>query len=174
MKRLFLFFSLIFPTFIFAQEPLKFSEIITVDSVSKSELFIRGREWFNDNFKSSKDVLQIQDKETGELSGKGFFKVQYTSNYLGKRNYDINVSFQVNLWVKEGKFKYEMINFQENEFIFGLITDSDETNKKYSGFSQKQLNYMYLSLKNNTIERAKIMIEDLKQKMSVKSKSTNW
>lgn len=183
MKRLFLFFSLIFPTVIFSQEPIKFSEVITVDSASKSELFIRGREWFNDNFKSSKDVLQIQDKETGELVGKGFFLVNCTYTLMGKQvTVPAGVYFQVSLWLKDNRYKYEFVNFnvpgsKDMSSIMmnlGTITESNETTLKIPNLPQKRANEVYLSIKNNTIEKAKFLIESLKQKMSLQSKSTDW
>ncbi|NLH46839.1 MAG: DUF4468 domain-containing protein, partial [Acholeplasmataceae bacterium] len=67
--RLILILLIVFPLYTFSQEPVNYSEAIEVPNVEKNELFLRGREWFNDNFKSSKDVLQVIDKETGELSG---------------------------------------------------------------------------------------------------------
>lgn len=174
----FTFLSVAFPFLVFSQVPLTYSEAIEVSGVNKDELFIRGREWFNDNFKSSKDVLQIADKESGELSGKGIMEVIYTYKYMGTRTFPANVNFQMNVWVKDGKFKYEMTNFSvpggRESINFGLITTSDETDKKYPGLNAKKMNEMYLSIKQGIEVKAKLMIEDLKIKMAKKSKSTDW
>ncbi len=108
-------------------------------------LFERGREWFNDNFKSAKEVLQITDKENGELSGKGIMEIHYVFKYMGKREFTSNVRFQMSVWVKDGKYKYELKNFNipgDSESIaFGLITTSNETNVKFPGYSAKKLRY---------------------------------
>ena len=44
---------ILLPLFTFSQNPLEYSEIIEVPDVNQNELFIRGREWFNENFKSA-------------------------------------------------------------------------------------------------------------------------
>ena len=176
--RLILIFLIAFPFYSASQELLEYSEIIEVSNVNKNELFIRGREWFNENFKSAKDVLQITDKESGELSGKGIMEVHYVFKYMGKREFTSNVRFQMSVWVKEGKYKYEITNFYitgDNASIeFGLITTSNETNVKFPGYSAKKLNEMYLSIKQGAELKAKLLIENLKLKMSKKSKSSDW
>src|SRR5579862_4414223 len=57
-----------------------------IDSVtaSKNELFIRSKIWLVNTFKSSKDVIQLDDKESGKLMGKGMsmFAVEYGFNKM--------------------------------------------------------------------------------------------
>lgn len=174
----FLILLIALPFFAISQEPLTFSEVIDVPGVDKNELFIRGREWFNENFKSAKDVLQIADKETGELAGKGVMEAIYVFRYMGERKFPTDVNFQMNVWVKDGKFKYEVTNFivpsSAKSIEFGLITTSSETDKTFPGYSSKKMNEMYLSIKEGTETKAKLLIEDLKMKMSKKSKSSDW
>ena len=105
MNKLLLIFLVAFPFCAMSQEQIAFSESIYVSEVYKNELFIRGREWFNENFNSSKDVLQIADKESGELSGKGIMNVVYAFRYLGERVFTTEVRFQMSVWVKDGKYK---------------------------------------------------------------------
>src|SRR6266496_2496034 len=52
---------------------IKFTEVVYVDSISKLLLYSRAREWFTKAFKSSKAVLDLDDKENGKLIGKGNF-----------------------------------------------------------------------------------------------------
>ncbi len=105
-------------------------------------------------------------------------EVIYTYKYLGERTFTTDVHIQMNVWVKDGKFKYEMTNFSvpggRESIDFGLITTSDETNKKYPGLSAKKMNEMYLSIKQGTEAKAKLMIESLKVKMLKKAKSSDW
>lgn len=175
MKRN-IFFLLSFLTIhIYAQDaPFVISEVIEIKNVDKNELFVRGREWFNENFKNSKEVLQIQDKETGELSGKGIFTISYVFHYMGEKTAKTNVSFLLSLWVKDGKYKYELTNLVETELGFGTITVSDETKHKLSGFNEKKMNDMYKSIKTSAIEKSQSLIDDLKKKMSMTSKSSDW
>lgn len=176
--KLIIILLVVFPFIVFSQEPLTFSEVIEVPNVNKDELFIRGREWFNGNFKSSKDVLQVADKESGELLGKGIMEVICFYKYMGERTFPADVNFQLNVWLKDGKYKYEMTNFtvpgNRQSIDFGLITTSDETQKTYPGFNAKKMNEMYLSIKNGTEVKAKLMIADLISKLNKSSKSTDW
>lgn len=169
---------LLIPIFGKSQEVLTLSEVIQVTNTDKNELFVRGREWFNNNFKSSKDVLQIIDKETGELLGKGIMKVNYSWRYMGEKQSTTEISFQMNIWVKDNRYKYELTNFTTiedgNNINFGLINNSNETKVKYPGFNEKKLNEMYLSIKQGTIIKAYQLIDDLKIKMEEESKSSNW
>ncbi|KAF5078477.1 hypothetical protein DSECCO2_140150 [anaerobic digester metagenome] len=163
---------------VFSQEAIVYSEVVEVSDTDKDELFIRAREWFNETFNSSRDVLQISDKETGELSGKGLMKVNYTFNYMGKRNFSCDVRFQVSLWVRDGRYKYEFTNFfiegNDDSIEFGLVTTSNETNIIFKGYSEKKLNEIYLSIKESIDARTKILIEDLNIKMKTKSKAVDW
>lgn len=49
-------------------EPISFSEVITVDSsLKKNELYSRLKTWFAEAFKSSQDVIQLDDRESGKI-----------------------------------------------------------------------------------------------------------
>ncbi len=76
---------------------IKFWGIENVNNASKDQLYQRGRAWFNSSFKSSKDVLQIQDKETGELAGKGNLEATSSYYFFGKKTVIYPISFSVNL-----------------------------------------------------------------------------
>ena len=39
-----------------------YTGVIQVDSVDKSTLYTRAKKWFIDNYKSAKDVIQLDDK----------------------------------------------------------------------------------------------------------------
>ncbi len=178
MKKILLLLLIVVPVISYTQEKLIFEEVIDEGDTNKGELFIRGREWFDENFKSAKDVLQIQDKENGELSGKGIMSVEYEWRYMGKRKSFTDVSFRMNLWVKDGRYKYEMTDFyvmsDTRSIEFGNLTSSNETNVKFPGYNRKKLNEMYLSIKTGAIVKAKAMIGELKLKMDKKSKSSDW
>lgn len=176
--KLLVFILTMLPFLAFSQEPLQYSEVIEVNGANKDELFIRAREWFNGNFKSAKDVLQIIDKDNGELAGKGVMEVPFEFTYITRMKYLTHVSFQMSIWVKDGRYKYELTNLDiianSDNIPLGLITTSNETNVKCCGYSKRKMSEMYLSIKQNTELKAKSMIEDLQVKMSAKSKSSDW
>lgn len=50
-----------------------YTGIIQVDSTDKSKLYNKVKKWFVEQYKSAKDVIQLDDKENGEVIGKGYF-----------------------------------------------------------------------------------------------------
>ncbi len=89
------------------------TKVIAVEGVSKTELFERARAWFATAYKNSKEVLQVSDKESGELIGKSNFQViAKTVDVTGYVDYDIKVT------TKDGKYRIEMSNFYHH--ILGL------------------------------------------------------
>ncbi|MHB9142676.1 MAG: DUF4468 domain-containing protein [Paludibacter sp.] len=174
MKRIIIILFLILPFYVFSQDAMTLSEVVEVPVVNKDELFIRARQWYNENFKSSKDVLQVSDKETGELLGKGIMDISYTYKYMGLKITQDQVSFQFNVWVKDGKFKYEMTNFIEKVFAFDLITTTDIHYKGKWGYNEDKINEIYGLMKQSVKDKAKLLLDDLKIKMSKTTKSSDW
>ncbi|GGG05631.1 hypothetical protein GCM10011323_07940 [Pontibacter amylolyticus] len=158
-------------------EALTYSEVIEIPIVDKDKLFIRGREWFNENFKSSRNVLQIEDKETGELAGKGIMSIKTSYRSLGDRPYHADVSFTMNVWVKDGKYKYEISNFEAGgtqQVYRGPITTSNDLKAQMIGLSKEKANDAYLKLKKEVDKEANLMIASLKKKMAQESNASNW
>lgn len=60
------------------------SYIRIIDSIglSKDEIFSRVLAFFTYNYTDGESVIQIQDKEAGQVIGKGIFKNVYTGQYL--------------------------------------------------------------------------------------------
>lgn len=109
---------LLFPILCQAQKndgsifPLKdgkvyYEKIIQIDSVSKSTLHNRAKAWALSHFRSQKDALQTEDKESGILVYKGY----YDYNFKGAKYQNIEPLVAWKIWstytilVKEGKAK---------------------------------------------------------------------
>lgn len=90
---------------------ITYTEIVTVDSVSKDELLLRARAFFNKNVKSLKDASQIMDKETGEISVK-CNTGNIPSNSFGFYSIGAGrVSMTIDVYLKDNKYKYVITNF---------------------------------------------------------------
>ena len=50
---------------------VNYTEVIAVDSLSADNLFLNSKQFFVDVFKSAKSVIQIEDKESKVIIGKG-------------------------------------------------------------------------------------------------------
>jgi len=176
MKDLFLIFTLILiSTLSYSQEPLKWEEVVRVDSVTnKNELFNRARQWFSNTFNSEKDVISILDRNTGEISGNAV--VEYKSNrfYMGVACVNGYVSFKINIYVKDGRYKYVIHSLiHEGSYYngsspisYGILTDSDIAPKPTRGRAN---NKAWAEIKAQAANQIISLINTLKTEMTKKS-----
>jgi hypothetical protein len=157
-----------------------YTEVVQVDEASKKEqLYKRALNWFNSAFKDSKEVIQNQDKEAGEVTGKGSF--EYTSKvFLGSSGTKGYVNFIVKITAKDGRYKYEFTEYRHDGLTidFGLLTTDEECPyKELTKYGPKSwVNSVWVDLKAKSDAVSKPLIESLKTAMSKKldSESDNW
>lgn len=89
-----------------AQMPPDFTykEVVELDSVSKEQLYDRAKIWLVSNFRDANSSSQIDNKELGNLSGKGVFNIYLTMN---TRYVRYNISFDF----KDGRYRYIINQF---------------------------------------------------------------
>lgn len=142
-----------------------YSNVITVDSVSKDNLYIIARQWLVDNFKSSKAVIQVDDKEAGVIIGNYTFIVSKQESLFS--SYSFIVSQTITLKFKDNRCKYEISNFSikspftfqysSNEPInleFFRLTGSNERNYEFYLKTHEKVCEIILSLKSTMNTRA--------------------
>jgi hypothetical protein len=96
-----------------------YSEVINVEGKTKDDLFLSAKTWFVNAFKSSNDVIQLNDKEEGVIIGKGLLEL----------NKGI-VNFSVKLSVKEERYKYEIYDLIYESSVGGYNFDLKQENPK--------------------------------------------
>jgi hypothetical protein len=145
---------------------ITYSEVVYLDSLAnKQELFSRAREWFAKAYKSSTNVIQMEDKESGKIIGKALMQVYYKEFPYGYINYTISI------YLKDGRYKYEFTDFHHtgqgrNVPDFGICEKMIKTTDRYMGISyQKYYNYCLYQMDNNI----KDLIKDLKAAMTTKA-----
>lgn len=89
---------------------VNYNDVVLVDSCSKDRLYLKAKHWFIDSYRSAKDVIQLDDKENGELIGKGFFETYWQILFYAGQQ--INVWYTVKIQMKENKFRYEITDFR--------------------------------------------------------------
>jgi hypothetical protein len=170
--------TLLIPFLLNAQSDtlISFSDVISIDSTAKEHLFQRARQWYNRTFVSSKDVLQIADKQTGELSGKGIIKSYYDYKIFGnEKPYECYYRFSLEIKVKDNRYKYMFSNFIVEETLtpgLGMpfpLTSSDKSPKSFPMISQKKVDAMYVSMKKHLTEKVAVLIMTLKTEMAKKN-----
>lgn len=179
MKKILFVFILFSSTKCFCQtdSAITYSEVVKVDSVTKDVLYVKARDWFNNTFKDSKEVLQIADKETGEISGKGIFYGYIKHSTLGVDNsYKNSYRFKITIWVKDSKYKYILtdIDNYDGALAFGIITTSDHTDMKVSMVRKKKMDEYYMAAKNAALVNAQGIILQLKDAMNKRSDASNF
>jgi len=167
---------------VFSQEQLTYTEVIEVESVSQNHLYNRAKLWFATAYNSSNDVLQIDNKEDGELIGKAL--VLYEQTFLsGSAQTKGPINYTIKVFVKEGRYKYEISDFIHNPYgndygnkqSFGVIT----TDKEYSSpkWGQKKwCNRVWNDMKAQIEDNMTLLITDLKEKMieTTETKKDDW
>ena len=155
----------------FAQNPISYSDVVNIDSVSKSELFKRGLVWTAEAFRSSNDVIQVKDKEAGMILGKGTF------DYPGKdKFYNGVVRFTFKLQFKDGRYKYDFYDFTHESvnFNIGLVTDAEAAQWKIFGSTKKYRDREWNFLKGEVKSNVGSMLITLQEQLSNSVKEDEW
>ncbi len=100
-------------------------------SGTAGELYKRGWNWFNTNYKNPTEV--IREKEEGKkISGKARFTI-YSNDKEGTQLNDGLVMYDITLQFKDGKCKYEItkINWKKPSY-YGIEKWVEENNKMYN------------------------------------------
>ncbi|MCY0967892.1 DUF4468 domain-containing protein [Chryseobacterium wangxinyae] len=180
MKKLTSVFILLFSTMLFSQD-FQFEEVVKVDStVTKDELFNRARTWFGKTYNNEKFVIATEDRQNGELSGNGSMNYKTGKLYFGVGAVMGDVDYKINIFVKDGRYKYLFHSFRHEgtnvgggtAISYGLLTDSSEAPKPSRGGAN---NKAWNDIKDQSTLNIKKTIESLKEAMNNKYEgSKDW
>ncbi|MVN76906.1 DUF4468 domain-containing protein [Hymenobacter sp. HMF4947] len=85
---------------------ITYTDVVDVPGATKDELYTRASEWFAKTYNSANNVLQMQDRTAGQLVGKPVLATTVRS--LGA-NYPAGiVKYTISVYLKDGKYKYEI------------------------------------------------------------------
>ncbi len=96
-----------------------YTEVIKIDSVNKDELYNRAKRFFVSTYKSANDVIQLDDKENGQIIGKGIIVVNYNMGIAGYQK--TNVYHTITITAKDGRYKYEIKDLIVDYYSSGTI-----------------------------------------------------
>jgi hypothetical protein len=159
-------------------DPVIYKNVVEV-SGTKDQLYQRARRWFSENFKDSKEVLTIQDKESGELAGNGAMKF-YSSTHWGSDGTKGYIRYRISILVKDGKYKYEITDFVHEgnrlntlDLSFGLITDSEECPKHLPSQRKRWEDKLWKEIKGDISSHVDEIKSSLESAMQ-EEKESNW
>ncbi|RYY61148.1 MAG: DUF4468 domain-containing protein [Chitinophagaceae bacterium] len=121
------------------EDAVAYKGIIEVPGTTKEELFIRSRQWLTETFNSARFFVYIEDKETGELTGRGNIWVNLKFGIFKNRHALTFCPMTYNIWVKDGKLKFSFTDFQVDldtlpaTFPFRLTNSKEKSSDYYGG-----------------------------------------
>jgi len=86
-----------------------YDQVVEMPGMSKEAIFILLRNVFVEQFNDSKYVLEVNDPEAGRLTGKAAFRYSGSKQRVYTEGW---VTYLVSFAVKDGKFRYQLYNFQ--------------------------------------------------------------
>jgi len=108
MKKILILLVVFTTTFSFSQTINKdgngYTEVVTVDSIKKTEIYNKLKEWIGINYKSANDVIQLDSE--GKIIAKGNFVVSFN---VAKYSFNYRISNNLIFGVREGRFKIDLI-----------------------------------------------------------------
>jgi hypothetical protein len=89
---------------------ITYSEVVKVDSVGANELYSRAKKWIAKSYNSANDVIQYDDKSSGEIMVNGRFKIHYYRR-------EPSISHLLTVQVKEGRYRYiiSQLNYRDKQ-----------------------------------------------------------
>jgi len=151
---------------------ITFTEIIKIDNADAKALYNKAKIWFVHSFNSAQNVIQLDDKESGKIIGKGLFRV--VSSVIVKGDIGV-VKFTVEIVVKDGRYKYTFTDFWHEASFSNVTTPGDLRLSKPGGGLLSMGRGNWNGIKQQTKEQVSEMIVSLKKAMaSSQSKEDTW
>jgi hypothetical protein len=156
---------------------VSYSQVYQVDSLSKTDIFNLVRTWFASTFKDSKAVIEISDKDAGQITGKGNQSTTLTHPSM-KITYPYRLNFLIDVRVKDYKYKITLSNFQfeynasSPSSSFSVLTSSKTCPDKWPMVRQKVTDDMWDQQKGKSKTAADDTMQSLYDYV-MKNKATN-
>ena len=142
-------------------------EIIENTGLTKKKMFLKASEWFAKMFKTSKNVIQFSDQDSGKIIGKGNFNVTHT--FFGAKSNIGYVTFMLEISIKDDKFRYKFTDLWHHNGTSAAKSPGD-LRKKKSGIQITKK--AWLSIRKQTHDNILNMIKSLKGTM--KDTDDDW
>ncbi|CAN5534927.1 DUF4468 domain-containing protein [soil metagenome] len=155
-----------------ATHQITYTGVVTADSISADELFLRAKEWFVHSFNSAKDVTQMDDKERKKIIAKALFDV--VTSYMGSfaTNNLGYVKFSLEVQAKDGRYKYIFTDFWHEQGFSKAGSPGDLRLERPGGGLLTMGMKNWNGIKTQTDDFVKMVIKSLKEGMSRPSSST--
>lgn len=145
-------------------EPLEFSEVVQATGVSKDELYNRARNWVVQTYNSANDVIQLADKESGQITVKALILSKF-------KIFNMKTAYTMSIYIKDGRYKYIFSDFiltatspqHTKPAEFGLLTTAID--------APKMGPYYWRSHVQKIWDIAKLEVQNLRETQIISLKS---
>ena len=134
-----------------------YSEIVQAPGIDKDKLYFLAKKCFVNDYKSAKDVIQLDDPENGEIIGKGNFSILYFVR-------DPLISHTISIKVKDGRYKYSISNLSYSDVQGSSFTI--ENFPKHWAARKKLYRKVHM--------RISMTIISLKESMKINPEEDDW
>lgn len=144
---------------------ITYEGVVEVSGVNKIELYRRAYEWVAKAYRSANDVIQMQDKEAGQLVAKGSMRA--TGRSLGMTMDAGAVRHTLTIYVKDGRYKYVLTNLSHEGQVFTNVSSLGPLEQeKVSSVTKK----FWTTVKQEANRDAYRLIAELQESMTLKGK----
>lgn len=160
-----------------------FEGIVNTDSSRKAQaLFEIAKKWFAIPTTDITKHIDYEDPESGQIIGK------CTTKFMSKSltSYSLEcagvISFDVNISVKDGKYRYTFENFIHvgnlsapfGPLSYGKITNADGCPYKLRNYDEEWNNARWIEIKDLIDQKTTVLIQELKNLMNNPLKNNDW
>jgi hypothetical protein len=146
MKNILFFLFLVLNIFCNAQIPVdsvtgkfKYEMVINVDSLNHSVIYDRGKNWIVRTFKSSDNIVNLDDSNKNSINATGNILLSDQSGGLVKYK-NVVVNFKFNLYCKDGRYKIIIDNFiLHYDLVIDATGGAPNTNSLEGGYKKQGL-----------------------------------
>jgi hypothetical protein len=92
---------------------ITYQGVVEVPGVSKADLYTRAYAWVANAYRSANAVVQMQDKEAGQLVAKGLTRI--TVRTMGMDMDAGVIRHTLTIYVKDGRYKYVLTNLTHED-----------------------------------------------------------
>lgn len=142
---------------------IEYQEVVEVPGANKLQLYKAAREWFAKAYEDSKEVLEMDDRESGVLIGSGFSKVEAAQLWSS-----------VKVEIKDGKYRYTLNEIKVKWPTTELLTDGPLA-AVFPETGGKELTGYWKRFKEQTLQNLQALATNLKATMAkAGSNSDDW
>ena len=123
---------------------INYTEIVKIDSsINKATLFLNAKMFFVNEFKSAKVVIQLEDRESGTIIGKGYFTYNWD---MGKNSY-----VEIKIWTESTIklyyiYNYLVMNTSQNDYNSATNSIHQYSNIHIFQSMELALQFLYIQI----------------------------